>query len=88
MIDMIETEVVLDIRNPKEREQYFFKLYEENIPAVAKFVAHRGGSFRMRKISSRIRSSFLWMSAEKKLTIKYRTISILSGLQKLMDPKI
>ena len=43
---MIHTEPVLDIRNPKEREQYFFTLYEEIFPLVAKFVAHRGGSFQ------------------------------------------
>src|SRR3989337_2366974 len=43
---MVHTEPVLDIRNPKEREQYFFTLYEETFPLVAKFVAHRGGSFQ------------------------------------------
>jgi DNA-directed RNA polymerase specialized sigma24 family protein len=43
---MIKTEVALDIRSRNEREQYFFKLYEETFPSVARFVAQRGGSFQ------------------------------------------
>jgi DNA-directed RNA polymerase specialized sigma24 family protein len=43
---MVHTEAALDIRNSQEREQYFFRLYEETFPAVAKFVANRGGSFQ------------------------------------------
>src|SRR5215216_5678904 len=43
---MTRTEPTLDIRNPKAREQFFMELYEETFPHVAKFVAHRGGSFQ------------------------------------------
>jgi len=42
---MTLTETSLDIRNPKDREKFFLELYEERFPAVAKFVANRGGSF-------------------------------------------
>jgi DNA-directed RNA polymerase specialized sigma24 family protein len=43
---MEQTETRLDIRNPKAREQFFMELYEETFPKVAKFVAHREGSFQ------------------------------------------
>jgi len=51
---MVHTEPTLDIRNSKEREQYFLALYEQTFPMVAKFVAHRGGSFHDAKDISRI----------------------------------
>lgn len=43
---MTLVEPSLDIRIPKAREQFFMELYEEAFPQVAKFVAHRGGSFQ------------------------------------------
>ena len=43
---MIETETILNILIPEEREQLFLRLYECAFPKVAKFVANRGGSFQ------------------------------------------
>lgn len=43
---MTRAEPTLDIRNPKEREQLFIELYEEAFPKVARFIAHRRGSFQ------------------------------------------
>jgi len=42
---MTETETLLNILIPAEREQLFMQLYESAFPNVANFIANRGGSF-------------------------------------------
>lgn len=43
---MPATETMLNIHVQDEREQFFTALYEDTFPAVAKFIANRGGSFQ------------------------------------------